>query len=175
MPSASDEQLRAFDESTRAHVLRVSELLGVAIADLMRRAFLHDQSKFSDEERETFSSLQGLLKADVNTPEYARRMALLGAALQHHYRENDHHPEHFPQGVADMTLPAMVEMLCDWRAAWLDRADESSFRDSFRFLINDRFRVDTTLARVLFRTCEAWGWFDEETPAWKVGRSVPEE
>ena len=41
----------------------------------------------------------------------------MGVALEHHYANYRHHPEHFEKGINDMTLIDIVEMLCDWQAA----------------------------------------------------------
>ena len=41
----------------------------------------------------------------------------MGPALQHHYEDNCHHPEHYRNGIHDMNMVDLIEMLCDWRAA----------------------------------------------------------
>ena len=38
-------------------------------------------------------------------------------AIDHHYANNRHHPEHWPNGINDMTLMDLIEMLADWKAA----------------------------------------------------------
>ena len=50
-------------------------------------------------------------------------MAKMKPALDHHYANNSHHPEHFENGVDDMTLIDLVEMLADWKAATMRHAD----------------------------------------------------
>lgn len=41
----------------------------------------------------------------------------MGVALEHHYANNRHHPEHHKDGIRGMTLVDIVEMFCDWKAA----------------------------------------------------------
>jgi len=38
-------------------------------------------------------------------------------AIVHHYSKNRHHPEHWPNGIDDMTLIDLVEVLADWKAS----------------------------------------------------------
>lgn len=38
-------------------------------------------------------------------------------ALEHHYANNSHHAEHWPNGINDMDLFDVLEMLFDWKAA----------------------------------------------------------
>lgn len=44
-------------------------------------------------------------------------MAGLKPAIEHHYQVNSHHPEHYPDGFAGMSLLDRIEMYCDWKAA----------------------------------------------------------
>jgi len=38
-------------------------------------------------------------------------------AIEHHYKNNRHHPEHFNNGIDEMNLVDLIELLCDWKAA----------------------------------------------------------
>ena len=44
-------------------------------------------------------------------------------ALDHHYAENRHHPEHFENGIQEMNIVDICEMIADWKAASLRHAD----------------------------------------------------
>lgn len=62
--------------------------------------------------------------------------------IAHHYAANDHHPEHWPNGVNDMSLLSILEMLCDWKAA-SERTKQGSIQQSLpinkeRFGISDQ-------------------------------------
>lgn len=85
---------------------------------------MHDQSKFSDAELPYFVEYTPKLRGcTYGSEEYQQFLAALQPALQHHYRVNSHHPEHYHNGVDDMNLLDVVEMFCDWWAAVQRHAD----------------------------------------------------
>lgn len=87
---------------------------------LLWRALIHDLSKYSREEAEAFAALEDdFADVEFGSARYYERLEILRGALEHHYRVNRHHPEHFPGGVGDMGILDVVEMLIDWRAASL--------------------------------------------------------
>ena len=47
----------------------------------------------------------------------------MNVALQHHYANYRHHPEHFEKGINDMNLVDIVEMICDWKASSMRQHD----------------------------------------------------
>lgn len=88
--------------------------------DILARAERHDESKLHEPEKERFDYVgtkQHLGKHEYGSDEYKKSLEYLGPALQHHYETNDHHPEHFENGVDGMNLMQVVEMFCDWEAA----------------------------------------------------------
>lgn len=92
------------------------------IVNLLQRALVHDLSKFSPDEWSAFAEANygdQLSKFEYGSPEYMEQLkTILGPALENHYRENDHHPEHYRgKWQEKMTLAAVIEMLCDWEAA----------------------------------------------------------
>lgn len=46
--------------------------------------------------------------------EYIDKIRRWKKVFDHHYKCNRHHPEHFLNGINDMNLVDMIEMLCDW-------------------------------------------------------------
>jgi Family of unknown function (DUF5662) len=71
-------------------------------------------------------------------------------ALGHHYAANRHYLEHFANGVNDVTLVDLVEMLADWKAA-TERSDTGDLRKSleiepFPVAGNLQVRSDTPTA-----------------------------
>lgn len=109
---------------------------------LLRRAFVHDNSKFGKTEAEAFAALEGEF-ADVvfGSPQYYDRLQILRGALSHHYRVNRHHPEHFQKGFVDMGFLDVVEMLIDWRASSKRNAgslEESLLACQSRFGFDDK-------------------------------------
>ena len=86
---------------------------------LMARGRLHDASKLEEPEKSTFDSLiPQLAGVAYGSPEYEAAAERAKPGVEHHYRRNSHHPEHYgPAGVAGMDLFDLVEMVCDWMAA----------------------------------------------------------
>ncbi len=106
------------------HKLLVNKLLNLVIQNLMNRALIHDQSKLEDYEIDLFTEFTPRLSAlTYGSEEYNENKKQLDKALKHHYANNRHHPEHFPNGIKDMDLIDLVEMICDWKAATSKHAD----------------------------------------------------
>jgi hypothetical protein len=102
---------------TLVHIARVRDHLGAFIRHLLERSEFHDKSKLSDDEKPAFDRETPKLKSlTFGSDEYKASLAALGPALQHHYKANSHHPEHYRNGIAGMDLMDLVEMFCDWLA-----------------------------------------------------------
>jgi hypothetical protein len=85
---------------------------------LFKRAICHDLSKFSNREAIIFASMTPRLKGSTyGSDEYKSFLEKLGPALEHHYSNNTHHPEHYNGDIKSMSLIDLIEMLCDWRAS----------------------------------------------------------
>jgi hypothetical protein len=82
----------------------------------------------------------------------------MGVGLEHHYAVNDHHPEHFAEGIHGMDLLQLIEMLADWKAATM-RHNDGSLRESI-FKNASRFAYDETMTMLLLRTSANLGWLD---------------
>jgi hypothetical protein len=103
---------------TLKHSLRVGELMGQPIKELVERSVKHDLSKTQDPELAVFNEFTPKLKdSTYGSDEYKGFLAAMGDGLAHHYAANRHHPEHFTDGVNGMTLVDLIEMLADWKAA----------------------------------------------------------
>ena len=86
---------------------------------LQGRAKYHDDSKLKDpEEKALFDYWTPRLKELVfESDEYKKALEGMGEGVKKHYKANRHHPEHFEDGVDQMTLIDVVEMVADWMAA----------------------------------------------------------
>lgn len=116
---------------TQKHIDRVGDFLSAATLNLVRRASKHDQSKLEEPEKEAFDRMTPILATlTYGTEEYKASVRELGPALQHHFAANDHHPEHYPGGVPEMSAMAIIEMVCDWRAA-SERTKQRSDGDEY--------------------------------------------
>lgn len=103
---------------TLKHIKRVSELLTLAAAELIRRANCHDNSKLTHPEKDLFDEFTPKLAGcSYGSDEYKAFLAELKPALDNHYKNNSHHPEHYPDGMNGFDLFDLIEMFFDWKAA----------------------------------------------------------
>lgn len=111
-------------KDTREHITKVGELLTKLQVKLEDRKRLHDDSKLKDPEKAIFDEFTPKLKScTYGSDEYKGYLESMKIALDHHYAENRHHPEHFENGIQDMNIVDICEMIADWKAASLRHAD----------------------------------------------------
>lgn len=139
---------------TLKHIRWVNRFLIDFSTELLKRAQEHDQSKLESPEKDLFDEMTPILeKVEYNSPEYKESLERLKPALDHHYLVNSHHPQHYPNGVDDMTLHDLVEMYCDWRAAVL-RTKNGDINKSID--INaDRFKMSPQLVQIFKNTLKS--------------------
>jgi hypothetical protein len=109
---------QACNFETTKHIHLVQQFLHIFAREMMRRGEIHDRSKLESPEVELFTELTPKLAAcSYGSPEYKEFLKELKPALDHHYAKNPHHPEHWKNGIRDMSLFDIIEMFCDWKAA----------------------------------------------------------
>lgn len=142
---------------TQAHINKVQVRIAEIQADLDTRAAQHDRSKLREPEKSGYDRLVIRL-ADVvyGSDEYRAALAEAHDTIAHHYAANSHHPEHYANGIAGMSLLDLVEMLCDWKAA-SERALQGSIQQSLEHAIA-RFGIEAQLAAILENTVRDLGW-----------------
>lgn len=144
---------------TNDHIKKVQDSLRKVVEDLMRRGMMHDVSKFNIIELAPLDEVQRLIDehgpAPYGSEEYTRRTEILKPMLEHHYAENDHHPEHYDNGIAGMSLLSLMEMFADWRAANLQRDAGAPMNLSFSI---ERLKIEPQLAEILKNTADQLGW-----------------
>jgi hypothetical protein len=150
---------------TLKHAQRVGELMTQPIRELVDRSVCHDRSKTEDPELAVFNEYTPKLRdSTYGSEKYNGYLAEMQVGLAHHYAGNRHHPEHFEQGIAGMTLVDLIEMLADWRAATERHADGSLV--SSLVIQRDRFGISDQLDQILWNTARHFGWLDDlEVPA----------
>lgn len=147
-------------KETQEHIRQVRENLDQVRNNLIERAAHHDKSKLLEPEKSVFDRVTPKLKElTYGSEEYKQSLTELGTALTHHYENNDHHPEHWPNGVYDMSLLSLTEMLCDWYAATKRHAD-GSLEKSFE-VNGPRFGISQELLHILWNTAKELGWIEE--------------
>lgn len=136
---------------TLRHIKMVNQFLIDFSVELLNRAKVHDNSKLESPEKELFDEMTPILeKVEYNSPEYKDSLEKLKSALDHHYEVNSHHPQHYQNGVNDMTLHDIVEMYCDWRAAVL-RTKNGDMNKSIE-INTERFNMSPQLAQIFKNT-----------------------
>lgn len=109
---------------TQKHIGEVQSLMAFVCGNLHGRSLSHDRSKLQSPEKEIFDEMTPLLKESTyGSEEYKEMLARMKPALDHHYANNSHHPEHYSNGIRGMSLLDLIEMVCDWKAATLRHAD----------------------------------------------------
>jgi len=146
----TDEERETLDD-TLAHIRRVQELLHDAVSRLLYRSRQHDDTKLEDPEFSQFVEVgKKLVELDYGSEAYEKQLEQLDEALQHHYDNHRHHPEHWPDGIQGMTLLDLTEMLVDWKAA-SERHADGDIHESIR-KNKSRFGYGDELEQILHQT-----------------------
>lgn len=144
--------------ATRTHIQDVNTLLLVAANNLIARAIGHDESKLGEEEHEKFSLAASKFKEPGNeygSEGYEKTKEWLGSALEHHYANNSHHPEHYPDGVQGMNLLDILEMLIDWKAASARRSADGVLNLTMNA---ENHKIPDDLMRIIRNTADHLGF-----------------
>lgn len=141
---------------TLQHIKRVNELLMTAASELLIRASKHDNSKLKIPEKELFDEFTPKLKkCTYGSDEYKEFLNELKVALEHHYRENSHHPEHFERGINGFDLFDLIEMFFDWKAA-TERHNDGDIRKSIE-INKKRFGISEQICDIFRNTIDKMG------------------
>ena len=148
-----EELIKNCEKETYAHIEQVNKFIHRLLDIISFRGVFHDRSKLQAPELETFAEYTPKLKTSTyGSDEYKGYLQEMGKALQHHYKTNRHHPEHFQEGIRGMNLADLTEMLCDWKAATLRHAN-GDIRKSIE-QNQQRFGYSDDLKQILLNTVE---------------------
>ena len=138
---------------TMRHIERVRNIINICVNELLKRGEMHDQSKLESPELEAFTEYTPkLATCTYKSEEYNSYTDAMRPALEHHYANNRHHPQHHKNGIDDMNLIDIIEMLCDWKAA-SERHNDGNIKKSIE--INaDRFNMSPQLTKILENTVD---------------------
>jgi hypothetical protein len=138
-------------KDTQEHIRLVQNYLLLIAKELIDRSLVHDKSKLEPPEKSIFDEVTPKLKGlTYGSEEYKASLKEMGGALQHHYRYNSHHPEHYENGIDGMDIADLVEMICDWGAATM-RHDDGDINISIE-KNQERFKYDDSLKSILSNT-----------------------
>lgn len=144
--------------NTIKHIESVRKYIRLFVDKLTTRGVEHDRLKLESPEVEIFTEYTPKLASSTyGSEEYNDFLKEMNVALQHHYANYRHHPEHFNKGINDMNLIDIVEMLCDWKAASL-RQHDGNLLKSIELNAN-RFGYDDQLKQIFINTAKM---FDEQ-------------
>lgn len=136
---------------TQKHIEAVRRYIRFMIDKIDMRGVKHDASKLESPEVEVFAEYTPKLNSTTfGSEEYYANLEGMKSALDHHYAFNRHHPEHFANGINDMTLVDILEMFCDWKASTL-RHNDGNLLKSIETNA-ERFKMDGQLKQILINT-----------------------
>jgi len=133
-------------EKVRYYIKHITDRLAI-------RGINHDRIKLESPEVEVFAehtdSLAGL---QYGSEAYKASLKAMESTLAHHYANSRHHPEHFANGINDMNLVDIVEMLCDWKASSLRHTDGNLLKSIETNA--ERFGYDEQLKQIFINTAK---------------------
>lgn len=144
---------QATNDRTREHIAFVSKNLHIIVKHLLDRADKHDACKLESPEVEVFTEYTPrLAKLTFGSPEYNEILKEMQPALDHHYANSRHHPEHYKNGITDMNLVDLIEMMADWYAS-AKRQNNGNLHKSIEINAK-RFNIDPELVKILENSVE---------------------
>lgn len=153
----SINEAREYDSTVdaRLHIEIIHRVIRKIIKELSYRDLHHDASKFKEPELSTYNKYVPLLKeTPFGSEEYVKlRDKMYNDGLKHHFENNRHHPEHFNNGIKDMTLVDVVEMFCDWYSA--SQRSDTGFEEGLEFN-KDKFKMSDELYQIFKNTYEEY-------------------
>lgn len=149
------EKIARATNETYKHIQLVGKYINMFAIDLINRSQIHDQTKLQSPEVEIFGMhTEELAKIEYGTQEYADLLEKVKPAIDHHYANNRHHAEHHKNGINDMNLVDLLEMLCDWKAA-TERNKNGNIRKSLEINAK-RYNISSQLTRILENTIKEY-------------------
>ncbi|OHD15861.1 MAG: hypothetical protein A2Y38_04540 [Spirochaetes bacterium GWB1_59_5] len=109
-----------------AHITLVQDGIDLVCDVLRRRAKMHDISKLSPAEFDGFVRINKAARDHAyGSDAYKAALNQERGTIDRHYDGNPHHPEHWDQP-QEMSLFDIIEMVCDWHAAWKGYSGEKT-------------------------------------------------
>ena len=146
-------KLYRFMKGYGQHKFYVLVFILVFAFKLIWRGIIHDLSKLRDDERKDFIVLANIdftKSIKYGSDEYKAILKEHRGALDLHYKRNSHHKEHHANGVSQMSIYDLIEMVCDWKAAGI-RNKGGNLRQSFS-VNRERYKISDELFHILERT-----------------------
>lgn len=140
-------------------------------AMLVVRGTKHDDSKFSEEEMPIFKKYHPKLRSfPYMSDGYKKVLLAMESGVKHHEENNDHHPGFYKDGINEMNMFALMEMLADWISAqWRQNNNQLDYSGMMNCIETNckRFKINDVLKRLLISTYKE---FFQHQIGIKVGR-----
>lgn len=141
------------DQMINQHIANVQLRMEKLSLELEKRSMEHDKSKLEEPEHSSWLFMdRNSSKPKYGTKEYVEKMKKYQSVFQAHYKDprNRHHPEHWANGVYDMNLIDILEMLCDW----VSYKENLSYAEASKIISENckRFGFDEQLESLLRNT-----------------------
>lgn len=144
-------------EDVHKHITLVRQKLDDVMFNLTERQEKHDQSKLESPEKEGYDQMVPRLQdVEYGTQEYTDTLKEFKYVTEHHWNYNKHHPEHYVNGINDMSLLDLVEMLADWKVA-SSQTKKGNILRSIE-IGRERFEISNQLYFILLNTVKELGW-----------------
>lgn len=142
--------MKSTDEYVHEHRIRVKKRILDFIHELFYRMHSHDMSKLEEPEYSLWKKMDQEPRYPYGTPEYIDKIKRNKDVFELHYMHNTHHPEHYYNGVSDMDLVDLIEMLIDW----ISYKDEISIKDAVELIEmqSERYNMSEDLKSIMKNT-----------------------
>ena len=151
-----DKEEKEIVNGIRHHINDVYSIINILSKELIKKAEFHDESKALAPEFYMFKDfLTQIKKYKFGSNEY-NEFVKNDAYCFHHFECNDHHPEHFKNGVHDMNLVNITEMFADWISSSIKRSNCSKRDEMVENIIKlcEKFKIDILLTQILVNTVD---------------------
>ena len=140
------------------HVSEVKENLEDVCNAIKKRGIAHDRTKFQELEFDAFVSTRDKFKkATYGSKEYQECIDMIKPAIEHHYKNNNHHIKYYKNGINDMSLIDILELLADWKAASRRGQNAKTFKDSINFSL-EKHNIQFPLKEIILNTAKSLNW-----------------
>ena len=145
---------------TLLHMSEVKENLETISSELKKRGLAHDRTKLQEIEFDAFVSTRDKFKkANYGSKEYQECIDKVKPAVDHHYENNRHHTGYHKNGINDMNLIDLMEMLADWKAA-ARRSPDKSLEDTLDYAFK-KYGIGEQLGNMIRNTLKDLKWIKE--------------
>ena len=133
---------------TVQHQVLVQKNLKTFENKIKQRALYHDESKTKEPELTLFAKhAKEWRDCEFGSKEYYDAVERNKHVAELHFKNNRHHPEHFDNGIDDMTLIDIIEMIADWIAI-------SDDMDKSLEICKKKFGISTQLTNIIRNTID---------------------